>query len=84
MLGLPVDEHFLLNDARYMKYSRNKERTTIIEGIHYRQNYTDLGEVSHLQVLLLEQSFKELLQSLHGTAGKGPGISEMMQEKRQN
>ena len=48
-----------------------------------RQYYNDIGEVSHLQVLLLGQLLKVLLQSLHGTAGEHPGLSKMMQEIRQ-
>ena len=83
MLGLPFDEQILLNDARYMLYSRNRKRIVIKEDILYRQYYNDIGEVSHLQVLLPGQLLKVLLQSLHGTAGKHPGISKMMQEIRQ-
>ena len=83
MLGLPFDEQTLLNDARYMHYSRNKKRIIIKEDILYRQYYNDIGEVSHLQVLLPRQLLKVLLQSVHGTAGKYPGISKMMQEIRQ-
>ena len=76
MLGLPFDEQTLLNDARYMHYSRNKKRIIIKNDILYRQYYNDIGEISHLQVLLLlpGQLLKVLLQSLHGTAGKHPGI----------
>ena len=48
-----------------------------------RQYYGDLGEVSHLHVLFPGKLLKVLLQSLHGTAGKHPGISKMMQEIRQ-
>ena len=83
MLGLPFVEQNFINDARYMQYSRNKKRNIIIDDILYRQNYNDLGEVSHLQVLLTRQLLKVLLQSLNGTAGKHPGISKMMQEIRQ-
>ena len=83
MLGLPFDEQFLLNDARYMHYSRNRKRIIIKDDIFYRQYYNDIGEVSHLQVLLPGQLLKVLLQSLHGTAGKHPGISKRMQEIRQ-
>ena len=80
MLGLPFDEQILLNDARYMQYSRNKKRIIIKDDILYRQYYNDSGKVSHLQVLLPGQLLKVLLQSLHGIAGKHPGISKMMQE----
>ena len=83
MLGLPFDEQILLNDARYMHYSRNRKRIIIKDDILYRQYYNDIGEVSHLQVLLPGQLLKVLLQSLHGTAGKHPCISKMMQEIRQ-
>ena len=84
LLGLPFDEQILLNDARYKHYSRNKKRIIIKDDILYRQYYNDIGDVSHLQVLLPGQLLKVLqLQSLHGTAGKQPGISKMMQEIRQ-
>ena len=83
MLGLPFDEQILLNDARYMHYSRNKKRNIIKDDILYRHSYNDIGEVSHLLALLPGQLLKVLLQSLHGTADKHPGISKMMQEIRQ-
>ena len=37
MLGLPFDEQILLNDARYMHYSRNKKRILIKDDILCRQ-----------------------------------------------
>ena len=83
MLGLSFDEQILLNDARYMHYSRNKKRIIIRDDVFYRQYYNNIGEVSHLQALMPAQSLKVLFQSLHGTAGKHPGISKMMQEIRQ-
>ena len=83
MLGLPFYEQIFLNDARYMHYSRNKKRIIIKDDILYRQNYNDIGEVNHLQVLLPGQLLKVLLQSLHGTASKHPAISKSMQEIRQ-
>ena len=48
ILGLPFDEQILLNDARYMQYSRNKKRIIIKDGILYRQYYNDFGDVSQL------------------------------------
>ena len=83
MLGLPFDEQILLNDARYMHFSRNKNRFIIKDDILYRKYYNDIGKVSQLQVLLPGQLLKVLSQSLHGTAGKHPGISKMTQEIRQ-
>ena len=78
MLKLPSDEQILLNDARYMKYSRNQKRIIIKADIFCRQYYNNLGEVNHLQVLVPGKLLKVLLQSLHGIVGKHPGISEMM------
>ena len=83
MLGLPFDA-ILLHDARYKLYSRNKKRINIKYDILCRQYYYELGEVSHLQVLLPGQLLlKVLLQSLHGTIGKKPGISKTMREIEQ-
>ena len=79
MLGLPFEEQILLNYARYTQYSRTRNRIIIKDDILYRQYYNDIGEVSHLQVLLPGQLLKVLLQSIHGTTGKHPGISIMMQ-----
>ena len=83
MMGLPFDEQYLLNDARYMLFSRNKNLIMIKYDILCRQYYNDLGEVSHLQVRLPGQLLKVLLQSLQKTAGKHPDISKMMQEVHQ-
>ena len=83
MLGLPFEEQIFLTDARRMHYSRNKTRIIIKVDILCRQYYNDLGEVSHLQVLLPGKLLKVLLQFLHGTTGKHPDVSKMMQENRQ-
>ena len=60
LLGLPFAEQILLNDARYMHYSRNKKRIIIKDDILYRQYYNDIGKISHLQVLLPGQLLKVL------------------------
>ena len=80
MLALTFDEQTLLNDVRYMHYSRNKKRIIIKDDIPCRQYYNDLGEVSHSQLFFPGQLLKVLLQSLHRAAGKHPGISKKMQE----
>ena len=83
MLGQTIHERLLMNDARYMYFSRNNKRIIIKDEILCRQYYSDLGEVSHLRFLLPGQLLKVLLQSLHGTAGKHPGISKIMPEIHQ-
>ena len=60
-----------------------KKHIIMKDDILYRRYYNDIGEASHLQVLLPGQLLKVLLQSLHGTACKHPGISKLMQEIRQ-
>ena len=84
MPRLPFDEQTLIFDAFYMHYSRNKKRIIIKDDSLCRQNYNDLGEVNYLQVFLSGRLLKVLLQSLHGTSGKHPGLSKMMQEIQQN
>ena len=66
-----------------MYYSRNIKRIIIKDDILCRQYYNDLGEFSQLQIVLPGQLLKVLLESLHGTAGKHPAISKMMQEIQQ-
>ena len=83
MLRTSLDQQILLKDARYMHGSRNKKRNIIKDDIQSRQYYNDFGEVSHLQVLFSGQLLKVLIQSLHGTVDKHPGISKMIQEIRQ-
>ena len=83
MLRLQFDKQILINDARYVHYSRNQGRIIIKDDMLCRQYYNDLGEVSHIQTVLPGQLLKVLLQSIHGTAGKHPGTSKMMQENRQ-
>ena len=82
-LGLPFDEQILLNDARYLHYSRNKKRIIIEDDILCRQYYSDFGKGSHLQFYLPGRILKPLLQSLHGTDGEHPSNSKKMQDIRQ-
>ena len=51
MLRLLIDKQISLNDARYMHYSRNKNRIIIKDDIRCRQYNNDLGDVSHRQAL---------------------------------
>ena len=50
-LDLPFEEQILINDTRYMRYSRNRKPIINQKDILCRKNYNDLGNFSHLQVL---------------------------------
>ena len=80
---LPFDEKILATNARYLNFCRNKKRIRFKDDILHRQCYTDVGDMSHLQVSLPVQINHTLLNSLLGEACKNPGFSEMMQEIRQ-
>ena len=75
--------HYLLANApvQYVQYSRNKKRDINKHDKPCRQYYTDLGEISHLQVLLPGHLLELLLQPLHGLAVKHPGISKIAARK---
>ena len=49
----------------------------------HRDYYDETGSVQFCQALLPKHLVTELLQSLHGTANKHPGISKMLHEIRQ-
>ena len=59
------------------------ERIVLKDEILTRQYFDETGNVKYHQILLLQHLLQELLQSLHGTAHKHPGISKMLQEIRQ-
>ena len=59
------------------------DRIVLKNEIVTRQYYDETGQVKYHQVLLPKHLLKEMLQALHGTAHKYPGISKMLQEIRQ-
>ena len=58
-------------------------RILVQEDILTRQYFDKTGIVKHHQILLPQHLLQKLLQSLHGTTHKQPGISKMLQEIRQ-
>ena len=76
-------ENILQQDARYRHYANNLERIVLKDEILTRQYFDETGNVKYHQLLLPQHLLRELLQSLHGTAHKHPGISKMLQEIRQ-
>ena len=76
-------EELLQQDIRYKHYLNNLDRIVLKDEIVTRQYYDETGRVKYHQVLLPKHLLTELLQALHGTAHKHPGISKMLQEIRQ-
>ena len=59
------------------------DRIVLEDEIVTRQYYDETRQVKYHQVLLPKHLLTELLQALHGTSHKHPGISKMLQEIRQ-
>ena len=83
LLHEEYSENLLHQDARYRHYANNLERIVLRDEILTRQYFDETGNVKYHQILLPLHLLQELLQSLHGTAHKHPGISKMLQEIRQ-
>ena len=83
LLHEEYSENLLHQDARYRHYANNLERIVLKDEILTRQYFDETGNVKYHQILLPQHLLQELLQSLHGTAHKHPGISKMLQETRQ-
>ena len=76
-------EEILQQDIRYKHYLNNLDRLVLEDEIVTRQYYDETGRVKYHQILLPKHLLRELLQALHETAHKHPGISKMLQETRQ-
>ena len=73
----------LQQDPRYRHYCSQIGRLSVQDGIVIRDYYDETGNVQYRQALLPKHLVAELLQSLHGSANKHPGISKMLYEIRQ-
>ena len=76
-------ETILQQDSRYRHYCRQIDRLSVQDDIIFRDYYDETGSVQFRQALLPIHLVTELLQSLHGSANKHPGISKMLHEIRQ-
>ena len=84
-LKLQKDEYsetILQQDSRYRHYCRQIDRLSVHDDIIFRDYYDETGSVQFRQALLPKHLVTELLQSLHGSANKHPGISKMLHEIR--
>ena len=75
-------EEFLQQDMRYKHYLHNFDRLVLKNEIVIRQYYDETGQIKYHQILLPKHLLKELLQAIHGTAHRYPGIPKMLQEIR--
>ena len=76
-------EKILQQDIRYKFYLNNIDPILLKDEIVTRQYYNETGQVKCHQILLPKHLVKELLQAIHGTAHRHPGISKMLQKIRQ-
>ena len=76
-------ETILQQYPRYRHYCRQLDRLSVQDDIIFRDYYDETGNVQFRQALLPKHLAPDLLQSLHGTTNKHPGISKMLQEIRQ-
>ena len=76
-------QEILQQDIRYRHYLNNLDRRVLKDEIVTRKYYDETGQIKYHQILLPKYLLKELLQAIHGTAHRHPGISKMLQEIRQ-
>ena len=76
-------EEILQQDIRYKYYLNNIDRIVLKDEIVTRQYYDETGQIKYHQILLAKHLVQELLQAIHGTAHRLPGISKMLHEIRQ-
>ena len=76
-------ETILQQDSRYRHYCSQIDRLSVQDDVVLRDYYDETGSVQYRQALLPKHLVSELLQSLHGTAHKHPGISKKLYEIRQ-
>ena len=76
-------ETILQQDSRYRHYCSQIDRLSVQDDVVLRDYYDETGSVQYRQALLPKHLVSKLLQSLHGTAHKHPGISKMLYDIRQ-
>ena len=76
-------ETILQQDSRYRHNYSQIDRLSVQDDVVIRDYCDETGNVQYRQALLPKHLVSELIQSLHGTANKHPGISKMLYENRQ-
>ena len=68
-------EEIFQQDIRHRHYLNNLDRIVLKDEIVTRKYYDETGQIKYHQTLLPKYLLKELLQAIHGTAHRHPGIS---------
>ena len=76
-------EEILQQDIRYRHYMNNLDRIVLKDKIVTGKYCDETGQIKYHQISLPKHLLEEILQAIHGTAHRHPGISEMLQEIRQ-
>ena len=78
-----LDEVLLTTDKRFKHYKANEDRIVLKDGLFFRKNFGETGNIKYYQNLISKQLFDEVLHSLHGDFGKHPGITKTIIAYRQ-
>ena len=76
-------EEIFQQDIRYRHYLNNLDRRVLKDEIVTRKYYDETSQIKYHQILLPKHLLKELLQAIHDTAHRHPGIFKMLQKIRQ-
>ena len=74
ILGQLYDKVLLTKDKRSKHYKTNEDRIILKDGLLFRKNYGETGNIKNYQFLVPKQLVVEVLRSLNGDFGKHPGI----------
>ena len=73
----------LTTDKRFKHYKANEDRIVLKDGLLFRKNYGETGNIKYYQLLIPKQLVDEVLWSLHGEFGKHPRITKTIIAYRQ-
>ena len=84
LLHEEFSENILHQDPRYRHYINYIEPIVVKQDMLTRQYFDETGNVKYHQILLPQHLLQELLETLHGTAHRHPGISKMLHKITQS
>ena len=84
ILCQPYDKVLLTIDKLFKHYKANEDPIILKDGLLFRKDYGETGNIKYYQILIPKQIVDEILRSLHGEFGKHPGITKTTKAYRQN